>query len=242
VPISLAIVPAHAGTKSKAIPETHWEAGGEFPLADNRELVEYLRGRLTDGSVSPMLHGYSHKNFPDGYEFQAAPDLESRLRRGRTYLEELFGRPIHTFVPPHNALGRRGLEALDQEGLDVLGSFLSFRPSQKPWGRETLANYLRISLFRIRTRRGRKSRLIYPFPLRYKNHAEFGCHLLLPWTQADELIAGFEQAQRLGGDFCLGTHYWEIDDQMAGVLWTIVEHAEKAGARFVPADELFEQG
>jgi hypothetical protein len=82
--------------------------------------------------------------------------------------------------------------------------------------------------------------LVYPFPLRYKNHAEFGCHLLLPWTKADDLVAGFEEARRFGGDFCLATHYWEIDDHMAEVLRIIVEHARHAGAHFVPADALFE--
>jgi peptidoglycan/xylan/chitin deacetylase (PgdA/CDA1 family) len=239
LPISLAIVPMHAATRSKAIPPEHWEGDREFPLADNGALVEYLGELFASGRASPMLHGYSHQNFPTGYEFQAGPDLPGRLRRGRHELERLFGRPIRTFVPPHNALSRRGIEALDRERLNVLGTFLSFRPSKKPWELATLMNYLKISLYRIRTRRSRKTRLIYPFPLRYKNHAEFGCHLLLPWTRADELIAGFEEARRFGGDFCLATHYWEIDDQMAAVLRRVVEHAERAGARFVVADRLF---
>ena len=241
VPISLAVVPVHASTPSKAIPREHWEGEREFPLGENGALVEYLRVQMQVGRVAPMLHGYSHKNYPGGYEFQAGPDLGVRLRRGRAYLEELLGSRIRTFVPPHNALSRRGVEALDAEGMNALGTFLSFRPSQKPWGLDTMANYLRITLFRLRTRRGRKARLIYPYPLRYKKHAEFGCHLLLPWTQTDELLAGFEEARRLGGDFCLATHYWEIDGHMASVLDTVVEHAERAGARFVPADALFER-
>lgn len=235
------MVPAHAATKSKAIPERYWDGEGEFPLADNPEIVTFVGELIRRGRAAPMLHGYSHKNYPDGYEFQVAPDLRGRLRRGRRYLEQLFGRPIRTFVPPHNALSRRGIEALEAEGLDVLGSFLSFRPSQKPWGAATLRNYVRITAYRLRTRRGRRTRLVYPFPLRYKKHAEFGCHLLLPRTQADALIAGFQEARRFGGDFCLATHYWEIDDHMASVLRAVVEHAERAGARFVAADALFER-
>jgi hypothetical protein len=242
LPISLAIVPVHAATRSKAIPEHHWEGDQEFPLAENGELVAFLTDLVSSGRAAPMLHGYSHKNYPDGFEFQVAPDLPGRLRRGREYLERLFGRTVRTFVPPHNALSKQGIEALEAEGMDVLGSFLSFRPSQKPWGRTTLANYLRLTLFRLRMRRGRRARLIYPFPLRYKRHAEFACHLLLPWTRADELLAGFEEARRFGGDFCLATHYWEMDGRMASVLRTVVEHAERAGASFVPADALFESG
>ena len=241
VPVSLAIVPFHAATPSKAIPQSHWQGDAEFPLAANRGLVEYLKELMAAGRVAPMLHGYNHKNYPGGFEFEVGSDLEGRLRRGRTYLEKLFGQPVSTFVPPHNALSRRGIGALESEGMNVLGSFLSFRPSRKPWDRTTLANYARITLFRIRTRKGRQARLIYPYPLRYKSHAEFGCHLLLPWTQADDLVAGFEAARRLGGDFCLATHYWEIDDRMAAALRAVVEHAERAGAQFVPADALFER-
>ena len=63
----------------------------------------------------------------------------------------------------------------------------------------------------------------------------------MPWTTTDELVAGFEEARRLGGDFCLATHYWEMDDRMAGVLGDIVEHADRAGATFVSADALFER-
>lgn len=241
VPVSLAIVPVHAATRSKAIPASYWEGDQEFPLADNAELVAFLREQVAAGRVVPMLHGYSHKNYADGFEFQSAPDLAGRLRRGRAYLEGIFGRPVTTFVPPHNALSRRGMEALEAERFDVLGSFLSFRPSQRPWDSHTLGNYARIWSFRLRTGRGRKSRLIYPHPLRYKRHAEFGCYLLLPWTQADELLAGFEEARRFGGDFCLATHYWEIDGHMASVLRAVVEHAERAGAHFVPANALFER-
>jgi hypothetical protein len=241
VPVSLAIVPFHAATRSRAIPESHWHGEAEFPLGHNRELVAYLKRLVAAGHAIPMLHGYNHKNYPGGFEFEVGSDLPGRLRLGRNYLEELLGQPVSTFVPPHNSLSRRGIQAIESQGMNVLGSFLSFRPSRKPWDRTTLANYIRIMLFRIRMRQGRKARLIYPYPLRYKNHAEFGCHLLLPWTQADELLAGFEQARRLGGDFCLATHYWEIDDHMAGVLWTVIEHAERAGARFVAADALFDE-
>ena len=240
LPVSLAIVPAHAATRSKAIPEEHWQGDGNFPLADNSSLVSYLRDLFQRGRAAPMLHGYDHRNFPGGYEFQVAPDLPGRLRRGRRALEELFDRPIRTFVPPHNALSKRGLEALDAERMNVLGNFPSFRPSQKRWEPATPVNYLRLLAYRLRTRRGRRSRLIYPFPLRYKKHAEFGCHLLLPWTTLEELIAGLEEARRFGGDFCLATHYWEIDDHMAAVLREVVAYAEQLGAHFVPADALFD--
>ncbi|MCC7104114.1 MAG: DUF2334 domain-containing protein [Chloroflexi bacterium] len=240
VPVSLAIVPVHASTRSKGIPEACWDGDDEFPLADNGELVAFLRAACASGRVSPMLHGYSHKNYSAGYEFQAAPDLVGRARRGRGYLEALLGRPIRTFVPPHNALSRSGLAAMDDVGLDVLGVFNSFRPDRKPLSIHAVMNYLTLQRYRRKTGRGRTERLIYPRSLRYKNHAEFGCQLLKPGTTAAELVAAFDEARQFGGDFCLATHYWEIDDRLAGVLRSIVEHAEQAGVDFVAADRLFD--
>ena len=241
IPISLAVVPVHASTRSKAIPPGHWQGDREFPLGENTELLAFLRRKVSIGHVSILLHGYSHQNFPSGYEFEAAPALEHRLARARGYLEALFGRPIRTFVPPHNALSRRGLRAVDAAGLDVLGSFYSFRPDRKPWGLDTLRNYLLITDHRRRTGRSRRERLIYPWPLRYNRHAEFGCQPLVPRTTLDELLTQFEEARRFGGDFCLATHYWEIDSRLAQILDALIEHAERAGVRWVPADELFEE-
>ncbi|MFN8526418.1 MAG: DUF2334 domain-containing protein [Chloroflexota bacterium] len=239
IPISLAVVPSHASTRSKGIPPEHWEGIRHFPLGDNPALISFLSEQVQRGRVSILLHGYSHQNYPTGYEFQAAPALDSRLARGRAYLETLLNVSISTFVPPHNALSRRGLQAVDAARLNVLGSFYSFRPDKRPWDVPTLRNYLRVTAHRRRTGRGRHDRLIYPWPLRYKRHAEFGCQPLVPRTTLEELLAQFEEARRFGGDFCLATHYWEIDDRLAGILQMLLAHAERADVQFVHADELF---
>lgn len=240
-PVSIAAVPFHASTRSGAIPAEHWDGDGQFPLADNGEILSYLIEQQRAGRVSFLLHGYSHRNYEAGYEFEVGPDLDQRISKGRAELERLFGGQIRTFVPPHNALSRRGLEVVDRAGMDVLGSFMSFHPRRKPWDRHTIANYLRIALYRQRTGRGRENRLVYPYALRYKNHAEFGCHALIPSTTLDDLLAGFEEARRWAGDFCLATHYWEISESMHETLQRLLEHASRAGVTFVHADRLFDR-
>jgi|SRR6266540_2166250 len=239
IPISLAVVPAHASTRSKAIPPQHWNGVRDFPLGGNLELVEFLRRQLRTGRISMMLHGYSHRDYPGGHEFEAGPRLPERLARGHGYLEALFGVPIRTFVPPHNALSRRGLRAVDAASLNVLGSFHSFRPDRKPWGLDTLRNYFLVVAHRRGTGCSRRERLIYPWPLRYNRHAEFGCQPLVPRSTLDELLEAFEEARRFGGDFCLATHYWEIDGRLASILDALIEHADRAGVRWVRADDLF---
>jgi hypothetical protein len=76
--------------------------------------------------------------------------------------------------------------------------------------------------------------------LRYTDHAEFGCHSLIPGTTFDDVRSAFDEAREAGGDFCLATHYWEIDDAMKEVMLRFLSYAARdGGVRFVSAEELF---
>ena len=82
--------------------------------------------------------------------------------------------------------------------------------------------------------------MIFPHPLRYANHAEFGCYSLVPGTTLDSLTRGFTEAQAAGGDFCLATHYWEIDATLASVMQAFLDlAARQPRVRFVPVEQLF---
>ena len=239
-PVCLAVVPFAIGYEQPGIPREYWSSRDEMPLERNRPLVSFLRELLQARKATVALHGCTHQDFVAGFEFQAAPDLRERIVRGRDYLESLLGCRISLFVPPHNALSKRGLEAVAEAGLNVLGSFLSFRPSMRPWDRRTPANWWAIRRFRRLTARTKRDPLVYPFPLRYTRHAEFGCHTLVPGTSTDGLQAHFEEARRFGGDFCLATHYWEIDATLKSVMDSFLSFASaKPDVRFVAADQLF---
>jgi hypothetical protein len=240
VPVCLAVVPFAIGYEQPGIPREHWHSGESMPLDRSPELVTFLRELIAARRVTVALHGYTHQDYPDGFEFQAAPDLFDRVRRGRAYLESVLGCRVSVFVPPHNALSKRGLAAVSAARLNVLGSFLSFRPSQRPWEWRTAANWWAIQRYRRATRRTRHEQLIYPHVLKYARHAEFGCHSVVPGTTVDMLVGQFEEAQRFGGDFCLATHYWEIDATLARVMRTFLDFAARQPkVRFVAVDELF---
>ena len=243
IPVCLATVPFTVGYRRPGIPEEHWTGGEPFALERNPALVDELRRLIEERRVTVALHGFTHEDYADGYEFQSAPDPDRRVAEGRAYLERLLGTRIGVFVPPHNALSKRGISAVSAAGLNLLGSFLSFRPSMRPWELRTPLNYWRVARFRASTSRGRHDRFVYPFVLRYRRHAEFACHSLIPGTTLDDLVRGFEEARNVGGDFCLATHYWEIDDDMYRVLAGFFDYAAGVpGVRFVAADELFETG
>jgi hypothetical protein len=241
LPVCLAVVPHAAGFRDKAIPEKYWQAGRAFALDENPALVERLRDLITAGRVSVAQHGYTHEDFADGYEFQAAPDIEQRLEAGRSYLERTLGTRVSIFVPPHNALSKRGLAAVSAAGLNLLGSFLSFRPSMRPWDQYTASNWWRVRRYRASLGLAKSDRFIYPHVIRYRRHAEFGCHGLIPGTTLEHLVDGFERARRVGGHFCLATHYWEVDATLKGVLQRFLDHASRVpDVRFVAAENLFE--
>ena len=241
VPVCLATVPFAVGYERIGIPREHWHSGLAFPLEQNAELVALLKELLASRRATVALHGFTHQDFPDGYEFQAAPDPERRVREGLQYLRQTIGTDISVFVPPHNALSKRGLSAVASAGLNILGSFLSFRPSMRAWDLATPANWWRVRRYRASTGRTKADRLVYPYVLRYRRHAEFGCHSLVPGTTVEELVSGFEEARRAGGDFCLATHYWEVDQTLKDVLRRFLDHVARVrDATFVPADALFE--
>jgi len=240
-PICLAVVPFAIGNQRAGIPERHWSDGIAHALEGNAPLVTLLKSLVAAGRATIALHGYTHQDFPDGFEFEAAPDLTRRVREGRAYLEDLLGTRISIFVPPHNALSRAGLAAVRGEHLNLLGSFLSFHPRHRAWEWRTPINAWHVSRYRARTGRAKADRLIFPHALRYGRHAEFGCYGLVPGTTLDELVRGFDEARRAGGDFCLATHYWEVDSGLKRVMRGLLDYAAaQPGVEFVAAEALFQ--
>ncbi len=240
VPVGFSVIPFHVGAEHPAIPVNLRSSGSEYPLGDNLELVAFLRESRERGWCEVLQHGCTHEDFPSGFEFEAAPDIEARLRRGSDYLAETLGRRPRIFVPPHNALSYRGLRAVDRAGVDVLGTFLWFNPRARPWDRRTASNWLRVSLYRRRTGRHRRDRFVYPRVLVYGGHREFGCHDLVPGTTFEQLRGGLDEARRIRGNMCLATHFWELRPSLFDVLRRFIAYAgEQPEVRFVGPSALF---
>jgi hypothetical protein len=55
------------------------------------------------------------------------------------------------------------------------------------------------------------------------------------------LTAALDEARSFGGDFCLATHYWEVDAPLKDILLRFLDYAAKIpDVRFVTAEELFD--
>jgi hypothetical protein len=226
-PVSLAIIPfCRAGT-SRGLPEMHRGRWSIHSLADNKPLVEYLRQRIADGRYEAMLHGFHHDEPGAKREFLDGSDLRRKVREGKRYLEDLLHTTIRVFVPPHNAIGRSGLEAISREQLH-LGGTAGVRSGWPLLSRTTWATWLRLRKWRANGGTG------IPWVLDLGDHREIPGNSVTATSNLQDNEARYESARRLGGVFCAATHYWElgtpcIPPQMGTVgeqLWRLVQRAK----------------
>lgn len=205
VPVSIACVPFLKGAKVGGGDRNPETSDLIYPLGDNMKLVTFLREQQSSGRVSVMLHGWSHENVEGEPEFVNGANLSVKVRDGLRYLEDVLQSDIRTFVPPHNSLSSIGTSAVARERLDIFMAF-SHRPSERPFGIDNMANFMRSSLLFLRYRRRRR----WPRPYRFRDHRELGSYLINRSTDISEIEEAFWFTHRLGGDFCLAIHYWEI--------------------------------
>jgi hypothetical protein len=202
-PVSLAIIPfCRAGT-SRWVPQRYRQRWSVHPLNENQALVEYLRRGIADGRYEAMLHGYHHDEAEAQREFVSGSGLEHKVRDGKRYLEELLHTKIRVFVPPHNAISKKGLEAISQEGLH-LGGTAGLRSGWPALSLGTWATWLRLRKWHISGGAG------IPWILDLGDHREIAGNPVTPESSLMWNEAVFENAMKLGGVFCAATHYWEL--------------------------------
>jgi Uncharacterized protein conserved in bacteria (DUF2334) len=203
-PVSLAVIPFCRAGDNKAVPEDMRGRGSIHPLDENVPLVEYLRKNLAAGRFEIMLHGYHHDE-PNGRpEFANGDDLYRKVLHGRRYLEDLLATKIRVFVPPHNAIGRCGLRAVAEAGLH-LGGAAGIRGG---WPLLSPASW---TLW-WQLRQWRKSNgLGVPWILDLGDHREIFGNAVTPLSALERNKMALDCALRLGGVFCVATHYWELD-------------------------------
>jgi Uncharacterized protein conserved in bacteria (DUF2334) len=203
-PISLAVVPFHRAGTSKAVPEKFRGRGSVHPLHENRALVEYLRIGVSKGRFEIMLHGYHHDEPDDRAEFLAGNDLAQKIIDGRKYLEDLIGGSIRVFVPPHNTIGRKGLQAIVRANLH-LGCVAGLRSGWSPLSLVTWRTWLQLRSWR------KNGGLGVPWILDLGDHREIAGNAVTPSSTIKLNEAIFERTREIGGIFCAATHYWESD-------------------------------
>ena len=203
-PVSLAIIPFCRAGWSKGVPEKFRGRWTIHPLHGNKALVGCLRTGIAQGRFEPMLHGYHHDEQNGQSEFASGDHLVGKITDGRKYLEDLLGATIRVFVPPHNAIGRQGLQAIAYEGLE-LGCVAGVRSGWSPFSGVTWATWFRLRKWRA------SGGLGIPWILDLGDHREIAGNAVTPVSSLRHNEAIFDMALKLDGVFCAATHYWELD-------------------------------
>lgn len=259
IPVSYAVVPFHGCTRSPAIPEKYWSGDAEYPLAENEELVTYLRDGLASGELDVMLHGYNHVYYDGGPEFAAGDDLRGRLHRGREYLETLLNTEITVFAPPNNSFSRAGLDAVKSAGM---ATFYYPTPFDRPRTPEVAFVTSQDLWFKYRHKTGGVTSFltdahrfwwrgehdvfmpVRPFPYKIRGAPEI-TSVSLTRTDGEPHVERIKQqmelADRYDGVFCLAVHYHAFsDDSFRRGFYDLISHArDYLNPEFVRAGQLF---
>jgi hypothetical protein len=215
-----------------------------LPLGQNVGLLRFLKDKVNKGQIDIMLHGFSHEDYAAGHEFEVGDDLRHKIEEGKTYLESLFERPVRIFVPPHNALSRIGVEAVEAMNMDILAS-TALRPSKRGWSLTIMKYISRKKIYSFRQRKIGKLAYVYPFMLSFSRHRELGCFPLVPSISIDDLRRAFDAVSRGYDRFCLNTHYRELNStrNLKDILSEFVEFISAGQDNsFCLATELFDFG
>jgi hypothetical protein len=202
-PVSLAIIPFCRAGKSRGLPPEYRERWSIHPLEDNKSLVKYLRRGIAAGRYEAMLHGYHHDEAMNQREFVDGFDLERKVREGKRYLEDLLDTTIRVFVPPHNAIGRSGLDAVRRERLH-LGGVAGVRHGWRWSSPVTWKVWWRLRRWRMNGHAG------IPWTLDLADHKELAGTPVTPLSIFKQNVRRLEEANSIDGVFCVATHYWEL--------------------------------
>ncbi|UCH37411.1 MAG: DUF2334 domain-containing protein [Candidatus Bathyarchaeota archaeon] len=85
-----------------------------YSIAENRDLVTYLRGKIEEEKIDIIQHGYTHDSVKGQREF-AINDFEivnEKLQLGRALLRDTFKCDITVFAAPHEQISRAAWKSL----------------------------------------------------------------------------------------------------------------------------------
>ena len=128
VPLNAAVIPcvsdsapgSHGGHEG-FIPLEYAGKGKQFPVEENRELVDFLKSME---SVEVIQHGFSHQRLENGlpeFEDNDASRIARRLDEGAEQFFRAFGHDARFFVPPYDSVSKQALDQIQAkyEGISL---------------------------------------------------------------------------------------------------------------------------
>ncbi len=170
IPIHLAVVP-HLYARQAEIPPGAKPTKDYYWVGENKRLVAYLKKRIAEGKVVIWQHGFTHRDWPGGFELERRDRkrLRDDLRRGKEHLERAFSVTVDTLVAPHDRLSKAAVLAAEDAGFARICRGFAPLPREIRWTDPGyLVSYFHLFLFWLLKGRGAR----FPRPLLLGNHEE----------------------------------------------------------------------
>lgn len=238
-PVSYAVVPyvLDVSTKGSCLDTK----GNTTPMdvADNLELVEWVRKELKNGTCDILLHGINHnyKFTSDGVKMAEMlwrdneTGLESLLRGEKERLSKLFDYPVICFVAPSNKITKFCLNQVAMAGLNFSG-IIPIKPNVN-YTIKNMYNYIKRWIVRA------VYKVPYPGVLVYDNHKEVNACALQSY---DYLVKMFDFCCIHNYPMVINVHYWYLRDnpsELEKLRKFVMEYAIPNGAIPTCLSDLF---
>jgi hypothetical protein len=94
---------------------------GVIPVYSSDEALRWLGQQP---NIRVAMHGVNHdERFPNEFrDHQTEAEVYAILRNEKAILEEETGKPVHAYIPPHNVIDRKTVNALLKAGFTMLHS------------------------------------------------------------------------------------------------------------------------
>ena len=233
--ISLSIVPSTVPDHKKDNKPYGEHAFKEYSIEENNCLIEYLRDGIAKGRFDPLLHGYSHEykcvnnKWLSEMEWKSETRLIDEITEGKKRLEETLGTTISVFVPPSNHIEKKGIKALEVNGLDLSG-IIQF--NDRKVSMQYFLNF--VKRWGIRLIKG----IQYGGVLNYVNHKELCAYAT---DSTERLVKEYNYCKKNNYPFVIYTHYWSINKSQRekNIVKFIYNYAKSDGAKMVGLSELY---
>ena len=178
---------------------------GYYDIAENTELLEYLKKKYKQGKVDILLHGYSHEyqlsenKWLAEMKWKSSSQLKEEIPKGKKHLEKLLGMNISVFVAPNNSIDKKAISVLEDLEMNYSGII---------GVRDRKVNLRYIYNFIIRWGFRIVKKVQYPGIMNYGKHKELNAYTI---DNYERLIYEYHICKARKVPFVIYTHYWQLN-------------------------------
>lgn len=200
----------------------HQLGNKEFNIANNVELIKYLRYLLNKDYIKIGLHGYNHKYIIKNntliaeYNIRDEKVLYEKSLKAKKYLEKLLDTKIDIFVPPDNAVSKEAIRVLSKAGFRKVLRAFPMKYIDSKFSFDYIIFWYKRVCFKL------KYDLVYSKPY-FNGYLIEEASYLYKGQDLQKLLIDYDIYKKYDLPFTLATHYWELKGEKKENLYKFLE-------------------